>query len=173
MRGVWISSSDPQIAAVCVGHAAIVVLEAVGEDIVLDAVDATQSGQKVTEMLPIALVYVSGIEAEDESEANDGIDADDKVNAEDNLIEVVETGVDAGDGLMVASAELRVRIVELPDLELEAGEPFVVAASPEELCGAVELPAALLVDEGNMTVLGLQARLTEFVGALGEPKYLT
>lgn len=56
--GSWAVSAEPQIAAVCVGHAAIVALEDAAAGTVLDAVGATQSGQKVTEMLPIMLVTV-------------------------------------------------------------------------------------------------------------------
>lgn len=187
------ASPDPQIAAVCVGHAAIPVPDAVAEDVVLEAVGPTQSGQNVTEMLPMALVKVSGM-AVDEIATNELVVGtivavvDASAGGLDELIPAellatgaelgtVAAGLDASGELIagteeLAARELLVAVVDLRTIvpELDASEVAIVEVGRAELLGAVELPAAAIVDDGNTTVAGLQALLTELVGAFGEPR---
>lgn len=70
--------------------------------------------------------------------------------------------------LLGAMEELATAAGELGLTEAEA-----VEVGEDEELGAFELLAAAMVDDGNTTVLAMQALLTEFVGSFGEFRYAT
>lgn len=205
------SFSLPQIAAVCVGQAGSAVPDDAVVDVVLDAVGAAQSGQKVTEMLPITLVMVSGIMV-DEAMAAElvvggvalGLGSLGRLvvviaKGVDDASRVAEVGIEAMEetserillatsGMLTAGTDeldgnkegLDEAIGELIAVELLAmlEDPVPVAdlfvkVAVDELLETVELPMVALVEDGNVTVLAMQALLTEFVGAFGVFKKAT
>jgi hypothetical protein len=120
-----------------------VVLEDTAAGVELDAVGATQSGQKVTEMLPIALVTVSGIIVDDRTawELVAGAAAL-ELGTPGKLVDIGSTGMDnvADENGAGPADETTERMLLATLGTLTAGTDELIAA---ELYGrAVELAAA-------------------------------